>query len=129
MRVITVGPVEVDGRFLMSFVPMRCTHCGKPACVDACPANAITKRADGVVIISKAACTRCKLCVEACPIGAIRFDDEENVVLKCTMCIDRVERGLKPMCVIHCPAEALYFGDINKSTELLQMRKAARMVI
>jgi Fe-S-cluster-containing dehydrogenase component len=127
MRVITVGPVELNGKLRMSFFPMRCTHCGEPACIDVCPVDAITKRSDGIVVIDEASCTGCKLCIEACPLGAMQFDDEKNVVVKCSMCVERIEKGLKPMCVIHCPAEALHFGDINKLTELIRKRKAREM--
>lgn len=129
MRVIPVGPAELNGKLHMNFVPMRCMHCGKPACMEVCPVNAIIKRGDGIVVIDEASCVGCKLCIEACPVGAMQFDDEKNVVLKCTMCIGRVDKGLQPMCVTHCPADALWFGDINKSTELLRKRKAAKMVV
>ncbi|MEM4311760.1 MAG: 4Fe-4S dicluster domain-containing protein [Nitrososphaerales archaeon] len=36
-----------------------------------------------------------------------------GVIEKCTWCIHRVEKGLKPACVANCPVEALYFGDIS----------------
>jgi Fe-S-cluster-containing dehydrogenase component len=128
MRVITVGPVELNGKLRMSFVPMRCMHCGKAPCIEACPEDAITRRIDGIVLIDEARCTGCKICIEACPLGAIEFDDNKNTVMKCTMCVKRIDKGLKPMCVIHCPAEALYFGEINELTEPLRKRRAAKMV-
>ena len=36
---------------------------------------------------------------------------------KCTLCGHRVDEGLEPACVIHCPGNALYFGDVNGFTE------------
>jgi Fe-S-cluster-containing dehydrogenase component len=127
IRVITVGPVMVGGKLRMDFVPMRCMHCGKPTCIDACPTGAITKRTDGIVVIDEATCTGCKLCIEACPFGAIKFNDEKNVAMKCTLCADRLDRGQQPMCVIHCPAQAIRVGDINRLTEAIQQRKAKEM--
>ena len=37
----------------------------------------------------------------------------KGVVEKCTWCVHRVEKGLKPACVATCPVNALAFGDIE----------------
>lgn len=37
----------------------------------------------------------------------------KGVVEKCTWCVHRVEKGLKPACVATCPVKALAFGDIE----------------
>ncbi len=36
-----------------------------------------------------------------------------GLIEKCTWCIHRVEKGLKPACVTNCPAYALLFGDLE----------------
>jgi len=36
-----------------------------------------------------------------------------GVIEKCTWCVHRVEKGLKPACVANCPAGALLFGDLE----------------
>jgi anaerobic dimethyl sulfoxide reductase subunit B (iron-sulfur subunit) len=33
---------------------------------------------------------------------------------KCTMCIDRLEQGLKPICVLSCSMRALEFGPLEE---------------
>ena len=32
---------------------------------------------------------------------------------KCTLCVHRIDKGLKPACVETCPTKALTFGDRN----------------
>jgi anaerobic dimethyl sulfoxide reductase subunit B (iron-sulfur subunit) len=51
---------------------------------------------------------------QACPYGAISFDsDAINAnASKCTMCIDRLEQGLMPVCVMSCRERALDFGHL-----------------
>lgn len=125
IRVVKEGPVRVNGKMYMNFLPMRCMHCGKPACMDACPTGAITKRSDGIVLIDEAQCTGCKLCVEICSFGALQFNPGKNVVEKCTLCVHRVDQGLLPYCVQHCPTRAMCFGDINEISHLKRNKSAA----
>jgi ferredoxin len=46
----------------------KCDVCG--ACVNACPAHAITRKGD-TVVIDESLCTLCKRCFDVCPLGAI----------------------------------------------------------
>lgn len=124
MRAITVGPEEVGGKLRLSFHHIRCMHCSQPPCIDACPVDAISKRIDGIVLINEELCIGCDACIEACPFGAPQFNPEKNIVEKCNLCVHRVDEGLKPACVLVCPTGALLFGDINKVTEEIRMRKA-----
>jgi anaerobic dimethyl sulfoxide reductase subunit B (iron-sulfur subunit) len=87
--------------------------------VEACPAEAITKReVDGIVTLDAKACLgkdSCGRCLEACPYGAPQFTAEENAKMqKCDMCIDRLELGKKPICVTGCPMRALDAGPIDE---------------
>jgi len=115
---------EIDGKLVMSFPHIRCMHCANPPCIPACPTNAIIKRADGIVLIDPDLCTGCMACIEACPFEAPQFNPEKNTVEMCTLCVHRIEKGLKPACVQHCPPGALQFGDINDLIELIRERRA-----
>ncbi len=128
MRVIMVGPEEVGGKLRLSFSHLRCMHCGKPVCVDACPVDAITKRVDGIVLINEELCTGCEACIEACPFGAPQYNPEKNTVEMCTLCVHRVDKGLKPACVLVCPTGALLFGDINELTQSKARKRAKTCV-
>jgi len=114
MRVLVAGPEEVDGKLKRTFPHIRCRHCGQPPCIEACPTEAITKRADGIVLIDPELCIGCKECIEACPFGAPQFDPEQEIVGMCNLCAHRLDQGLKPACVENCPTEAIKFGEINE---------------
>ena len=128
VQVIQVGPKEVDGRLVMSFIPVRCKHCAKPACMDACPTEAITQRADGIVVINPGLCTGCKACIEACPFGAPQLNPGTNTVEWCTMCMHRIDKGVEPACVLACPTGAIHFGNTNQLSEAKRERYAQSLV-
>ena len=100
--------------------PRSCLHCEQPACVTVCPTGASYKRAeDGIVLVNADICIGCKLCSWACPYGAREFDEDQGVMRKCTLCIDRIynetlpEAERVPACVATCPAKARHFGDLG----------------
>ncbi len=100
--------------------PRSCLHCEKPACVTVCPTGASYKRAeDGIVLVNTDLCIGCGLCAWACPYGAREMDEDEGVMKKCTLCVDRIynetipEKQRQPACVLTCPAGARHFGDLG----------------
>ena len=104
----------------LSYLSMSCNHCESPACIKACPANAITKRKeDGIVVVNKGNCLgndNCDmLCKKACPYSAPQFEDEVNAKMQmCTLCLDRLVENKKPICVEACPMRALEVGPIEE---------------
>jgi len=100
--------------------PKSCLHCEDAACVTVCPTGASFKRdEDGIVLVNEDKCIGCKLCSWACPYGAREYDEDEGVMKKCTLCIDRIynknmdEVDRVPACVSTCPASARHFGDLG----------------
>lgn len=98
------------------FFPMSCLHCAEPACLKACPVNAITKRStDGIVLIDQGKCIGCRYCIWACPYGAPQFNSVTKKVEKCTFCVHRIDAGLQPACVATCVGRSLNFGVLGES--------------
>ena len=111
--------VEQDGQMVPSnvfayAVSSACMHCQNALCVQVCPAGAMTKREDGIVLIDQDKCIGCRYCSWACPYGAPQFDAEKGVMTKCTMCADLVDQGQKPACVDSCPYRAMDFGALDE---------------
>jgi len=85
-----------------------------------CPTGASYKRQeDGIVLVNEDWCIGCGLCAWACPYGAREMDPVENVMKKCTLCVDRIynknipEEDRVPACVRTCPTSARHFGDLG----------------
>ena len=100
--------------------PMSCMHCEDADCVTVCPTGASYKRPeDGIVLVDQDKCMGCNLCAWACPYGARELDEEDGVMKKCTLCIDRIydlnlpEAERQPACVLTCPTHARFFGDYD----------------
>ncbi len=91
---------------------VSCMHCENPACVNACPASAMYKRPDGVVLVNQDACIGCRYCEWACPYGAPQFNEAKGVMTKCTFCEDLLAQGQNPACVDACPMRAIEFGEL-----------------
>ncbi len=99
-------------------VNMSCNHCAEPACLPTCPTGAIYKRKkDGIVDIDSTLCIGCRRCEAACPYGAPQFDPEEKIVKKCNLCVDEIDAGRKPYCVMACMMRVLDIGPIDQLRE------------
>ena len=74
-----------------------CNHCTYPACLAACPRNAIYKRPeDGIVLIDESRCRGYRKCAEQCPYKKPMFRSTTRVSEKCIGCYPRVE-GTDPL--------------------------------
>ena len=95
-------------------VNMSCNHCAQPACLPACPTGAIYKRKkDGIVDIDSTLCIGCRRCEATCPYGAPQYDPTDGLVKKCNMCVDEIDAGRRPYCVMACMMRVLDIGPID----------------
>lgn len=112
--------------------PVMCMHCEDASCMETCPEKAISKREDGIVWINEEKCVGCGECIDICPYGAISLDQAEGKAKKCHLCMYRINKGLTPFCVEVCPADALFFGDLddpeNKISRLVASKKAIALL-
>ena len=118
----TITKYERDGEAL--FVSPTCMHCEEPACASVCPAGAITKAADGVLLVDRERCIGCKYCHQACPFGVPHYNSQ--AMDKCDCCTLGGERpGNTPRCAEACNFGALHFGTVE---ELLSQCPEAKVV-
>ena len=99
------------------FLAIPCYHCENPVCAKACPNGALHKeKRYGAVLIDSEKCEGTRRCWKACPYGSIMFarDIPGEKASKCTLCIDRLEEGKPPICVLSCSMRALEFGPLEK---------------
>jgi molybdopterin-containing oxidoreductase family iron-sulfur binding subunit len=108
-----------------------CNHCQEPPCVRVCPTKATFKSKDGITMMDYHRCIGCRFCMAACPYGARSFNYRDprphikreidmeyptrtiGVVEKCTFCVERLNKGLRPACVEEAKeSKALVFGDL-----------------
>lgn len=96
------------------YLPRPCNHCNKPACLAACPRQAIYKREeDGIVLIDQERCRGYRYCVRACPYKKPYYNVQTNKAEKCIFCFPRVEKGVPPACVAQCAGRIRFFGFMD----------------
>jgi anaerobic dimethyl sulfoxide reductase subunit B (iron-sulfur subunit) len=91
-----------------------CMHCQDAKCVEICPAGAMTKNADGIVVVDRDKCIGCRYCEWACPYGAPQFNETAGVMTKCDFCQDLLAQGQNPVCVDACVMRAIEFGELDE---------------
>lgn len=93
------------------YLPRHCNHCSKPACLEACPNDAIYKRAaDGIVLVDQTKCKAARNCVQACPYDKTYFNTATQKASKCIGCYPRIEKGVATACVAQCVGRAMHVG-------------------
>lgn len=74
------------------YLARLCNHCTYPACLAACPRQAIYKRPeDGIVLIDQSRCRGYQKCVELCPYKKSIYRPSTGTSEKCVGCYPRVE--------------------------------------
>jgi len=96
------------------YVSISCNHCNEPVCVKACPTGAMYKRReDGIVKVMTDLCIGCESCARACPYDAPQLDRYRKIMTKCDGCLDRLTKGLNPICVESCTQRAIDFDTMD----------------
>jgi len=104
---------EANGQPAWSFVKEQCVHCKEPACVSACPVQALVKSNDGPVVYSYDRCIGCRYCMVACPFEIPKYEWQSTMpwVQKCSFCSERIKDGMTPACIKTCPTSTMLFGE------------------
>lgn len=105
---VTIGPLRKVGgvpRLRTTFT--HCYHCEEAFCVPSCPTDALIQREDGIIYIEEEKCIGCMSCKNACPWEIPVKNPETGKAVKCDLCYDRIDAGLRPVCVTTCATHAL----------------------
>jgi carbon-monoxide dehydrogenase iron sulfur subunit len=96
--------VEEEGP--LSFA-MQCRHCEEAPCIEACISGAMQRdQQTGAVLCDEDQCVGCWMCIMVCPFGAVQRNLAGcKVASKCDLCYG----AEVPVCVAHCPNEALTY--------------------
>ena len=90
-----------------NFMPVMCNHCDDAPCMKAAKDGAITKRADGIVIIDPEKSKGQKAIVDACPYGAVYWNEEKQIPQAWIFDAHLLDEGwTKPRVEQSCPTDA-----------------------
>ncbi len=102
------------------YLPRICNHCSYPACVDACPRNALYKRdSDGAVVVDQERCKGYRFCLEACPYKVIYFNFIKKTSMKCIFCYPRLEEKVANACARQCTGRVRFVGFLDDKAGII----------
>ena len=106
------------------YFPIYCHHCPDAPCKKSCPVDAITRNESGIVLIDAELCIGCKECLEACPFGAMQYDTDLDIAIKCDLCIQRLKENQVPACSAVCPTGCIRWGDTRSVADRITVGTA-----
>ena len=115
-----------------NFFPDQCRHCDVPPCKELGDVyhegTIIQDEKTGAVLFTDKTTVfteeEFEQVREACPYDIPRRDPKTGLLSKCTMCNDRVLKGMLPACVKVCPTGAMNFGERADMLKLAESRLA-----
>ena len=114
-KLVRMNEEIVCGKVNWLFFPDQCRHCLIPPCLLwAQNTEAIYQDEDtgAVVYTSKTQNLKAEDIIDVCPYDVPRRN-KDGLLAKCTMCNDRVKKGMEPACVKTCPTDTLNFGNLE----------------
>lgn len=131
-KVVRFSEHKLKDRVVWNFFPDQCRHCMEPPCKVA--ADGIMKGAvvvdkvTGAVIFTEETKKISKEKFEDikayCSYNVPRRNEKTGAIVKCDMCLERVEAGMLPMCVKTCITSAMNFGERDKMLIMARQRLA-----
>ncbi len=121
---VSFNEVSDGDNFHWVFAKRQCMHCEHPACASACIVGALQKSSEGPVTYDGLKCIGCRYCMLACPFSVPTFEWDRPVpfIRKCTLCQDRLSRGMAPVCATVCSTNAIIFGEREGLLEEARLR-------
>ncbi len=116
-----------DGKPYWYFFTEMCRHCIEPPCAysiqNFVKDAVIRDEATGAVVYTEKT-KKVPFKDVMCPYNIPRQNPKTKVLVKCTMCFDRIKNGMIPGCVKSCPTGAMVFGDRQEILDMAQKRVA-----
>jgi len=104
------------------FMPVMCNHCDDAPCMKVATGGAISKRADGIVIIDPKKSKGQKAIVDACPYGAVSWNEELQIPQAWIFDAHLLDQGWKkPRIEDSCPTDV--FRSVKVEDQEMQRIK------
>lgn len=98
----------------VSYLPKMCNHCDDAPCLKAATNGAVTKRADGIVLIDPVKAKGQQQIVAACPYGAVFWNEEAQLPQAWPFDAHLLDTGWKrPRCEQVCATGAITSAKIS----------------
>jgi formate dehydrogenase iron-sulfur subunit len=106
------------------FFTEQCRHCLTPGCMAAVEHDEIVQdeKTGAVIYTPKTKNLNFKETLEGCPYNIPRQNPKTKVLVKCTLCFDRLTSNMIPACVKSCPTGAMTFGERDKILGMAKKR-------
>jgi formate dehydrogenase iron-sulfur subunit len=116
-----------DGKPYWYFFTDMCRHCLEPPCAYSMQnfvKDAVIRDEDTGAVVYTEKTKKVPFKDVMCPYGIPQQNPKTKVLVKCTMCFDRIKNGMIPACVKSCPTGAMVFGDRKEILDMAQKRVA-----
>ncbi len=126
-KVVRFSEGKAEGKPYWYFFSDMCRHCVDAPCQAAASGDEIAvDEATGAVIYDPANSEKMdfETAKSVCPYDIPRQDPKSKKVTKCTMCLDRIQGGRQPACVLSCPTASIVFGDRAEILAMAEKRVA-----